>query len=151
MPLTTNPAGNAGEPPSWPRLTALTGLPQLTDLLDEVTHNMERAGYAASDRFAVRLALEEAAVNAVKHGHRHDPRKQVHIWWAVTSTAVKLAVQDEGPGFDPALVADPCLPENLERPCGRGLLLIKTKMTWVRFNRRGNCIAMCLFRSHRIG
>ena len=143
------------DPSRWPekQITrkSITALSQITDLLDQVIEVMERVGYAVSDRFAVRLALDEAIVNALKHGHDHDPRKRVRIWWAVTESAVKLAVQDEGRGFDPALVPDPCLAENLERPCGRGLLLIKSYMTWVRFNRRGNCIAMCLFRSHKTG
>jgi serine/threonine-protein kinase RsbW len=40
-------------------------------------------------------------------------------------------------------VPDPCAEENLERPCGRGLLLMQNYMTWVRFNETGNCVTMC--------
>jgi serine/threonine-protein kinase RsbW len=126
---------------------SISSVQQLPDLLADVLRPMERVGYGVADNFAVRLALEEAVVNAVKHGHGHDPRKQVRIWWAVTSSSVKLVVEDQGPGFDPAEVPDPFLAENLERPCGRGLMLIKAYMTWVRFNRRGNRVAMCRRRS----
>jgi serine/threonine-protein kinase RsbW len=146
-------AVNASEPVCLERPESQSGrlsissVQQLPDLFADVIRAMERVGYGVADNFAVRLALEEAVVNAVKHGHGHDPRKQVRIWWAVSASAVKLFVEDQGPGFDPAGVPDPFLAESLERPCGRGLLLINTYMTWVRFNRRGNCVAMCRRRS----
>jgi serine/threonine-protein kinase RsbW len=126
---------------------SISSVQQLPALLADVSRAMERVGYGVADNFAVRLALEEAVVNAVKHGHGHDPRKQVRIWWAVTASAVRLVVEDQGPGFDPSGVPDPCVAENLQCPCGRGLLLINTCMTWVRFNRRGNIVAMCRYRS----
>jgi serine/threonine-protein kinase RsbW len=122
-------------------------LDQLPHLLDDVTDAMERVGYGRADRFAVRLALEEAVANAVKHGHRHDRGKQVRVGWAVTALQVTLVVKDEGPGFDRAGVPDPRLPENWERPSGRGLFLIHAYMSWVHSNRRGNCLAMCRRRS----
>jgi serine/threonine-protein kinase RsbW len=108
---------------------------------------MERAGYGPGDRFAVRLALEEAVVNAVKHGHGYDPGKHVLIWWLLEASSVKFVVHDEGPGFDLTQVPDPRLPENRECPCGRGLLLIRAFMSWLRFIGRGNCLAMCRLRS----
>jgi anti-sigma regulatory factor (Ser/Thr protein kinase) len=51
-------------------------------------------------------------------------------------------VRDEGPGFDPGGLPDPTDPANLERPCGRGLLLMKTFMDEVRYNDRGNEVTM---------
>jgi serine/threonine-protein kinase RsbW len=126
---------------------SISSVQQLPILLADVLDAMERAGYSVADNFAVRMALEEAVVNAVKHGHGHDARKQVRIWWTIRASAVKLVVEDQGPGFDPAGVPDPFLADNQERPCGRGLMLIKAYMTWVRFNRRGNCVTMCRRRS----
>jgi serine/threonine-protein kinase RsbW len=120
---------------------------EVPDLLAEVTSAMERAGYGARDTWAVRLSLDEAVINAVRHGHRKDPRKQARVWWVVTTSAVKLVVGDQGPGFDPAQVPDPRLPANRERAGGRGLFLIRAYMSWVRFNQRGNCLAMCRYRS----
>jgi serine/threonine-protein kinase RsbW len=146
-------AGNSSEavwrdrPQPQSGLVSISSVQQLPDLLAVVIRAMERVGYGGADIFAVRLALEEAVINAVKHGHVRDARKRVRIWWVVAASAVKLVVEDQGPGFDPAGVPDPLLAENLERPCGRGLLLIKSYMTWVRFNRRGNCVAMCRHRS----
>jgi anti-sigma regulatory factor (Ser/Thr protein kinase) len=57
-------------------------------------------------------------------------------------------VEDEGPGFDPALVPDPLGPENLERPSGRGLLIMRTYLSGVCHNERGNTICLC---KHRRG
>src|SRR5262249_48466369 len=124
---------------------------EVRDLVCAVVSVMTRLGYGAVDRFAVRMALEEAAVNAVTHGHRGDPSMQARVCWAITPTAVKLVVRDEGPGFDPAQVPDPRLPENQDRPRGRGLLLIQSSLSWARFTRRGNCIAMCRRRSQPVG
>jgi serine/threonine-protein kinase RsbW len=125
---------------SW---LSLSALPKLHGLLDDVTGVMGRFGYNIEDVFAVRLALEEAVVNAIEHGHDHDLSKRVRVWWAVTPVAVTVVVEDEGPGFDPARVPDPRLPENAERPDGRGLYLIHAYMSWVQFNHRGNRLAMC--------
>jgi anti-sigma regulatory factor (Ser/Thr protein kinase) len=58
---------------------------------------MNLAGYGTSDRFAVRMALEGAAINAVNLGHRGDSSKLVGICWGITSSGVKLVVRDKGP------------------------------------------------------
>jgi serine/threonine-protein kinase RsbW len=59
---------------------------------------------------------------------------------------VAVQVRDEGPGFDPAEVPDPRLPENLERTGGRGIFLIRELMDEVRFNECGNCVRLVLRR-----
>jgi serine/threonine-protein kinase RsbW len=100
-------------------------------------------GYADKEIFGVRLALEEAIVNAVKHGNRNDPARSVHLRYRLTSQRVLLEIEDEGNGFDPHQVPDPLAPENLERSGGRGLLLMRTYMNSVRYNRRGNRVTMC--------
>ena len=120
---------------------------EIADLLTDVSRAMEQVGYGARDTFAVRLALEEAVINAVKHGHGNDPRKHARIGWVVSASAVRLVVEDDGAGFDPDRVPDPCLPENLQRPGGRGVFLMRSYMSWVRFNGAGNGLVMCRYRS----
>jgi serine/threonine-protein kinase RsbW len=137
----------------WERVEAQCGraaiavTEEITDLLTDVIGAMEGVGYGARDSFAVRLCLEEAVINAVKHGHRYDPRKRTRIWWVVSASAVKLVVEDSGAGFDPNRVPDPCLPENQERPGGRGVFLMRSYMSWIRFNDAGNRVVMCRYRS----
>ena len=128
------------------RLRSTADLPRV---LDAVTAPMPACGYAERDVFAVRLALGEAVVNALKHGNAGDPTKEVRVRWRVTAAEVLAEVADEGPGFDPGRVPDPTAPENLERPGGRGLLLMRHYVTHVRYNDRGNAVTLCHRRSGR--
>jgi serine/threonine-protein kinase RsbW len=99
--------------------------------------------FGERDLFGIRLALEEAIVNGIKHGNRNDPAKAVHIRYQITDTEFLIEIQDDGRGFDPDGVPDPLAPENLQRPGGRGVFLMRHYMTWVSYNERGNCVTMC--------
>jgi serine/threonine-protein kinase RsbW len=98
--------------------------------------------YSEPELFAIRLAVEEALVNAIKHGNGSDPSKKVHIEYEISLDEVRIRIEDEGPGFDPATVPDPTDPEFLERPCGRGLMLMRHYMSFVQFSERGNAVEM---------
>jgi serine/threonine-protein kinase RsbW len=103
--------------------------------------------FAELDIFAIRMAIEEALVNAIKHGNQMDPRKGVRVIYRIRSERFDISITDQGPGFDPSEIPDPTAPENLERPCGRGLLLIRHYMTGVSFEHGGNTIDMHKLRS----
>jgi len=94
------------------------------------------------DLFSIKLALEEALVNAIKHGNQYDRTKSVQIVYEIHPDRFTVRITDEGGGFDPADVPDPTAVENLERPCGRGLMLMRHYMTDVAFNERGNSVVM---------
>src|SRR5262245_55109129 len=96
-----------------------SNLDQVPVIQDSIAKDLKARRFAEKDIFGIRLALEEALVNAIKHGNRLDPLKKVHINYKVTTRRFDIAIADEGPGFNPAGVADPLAPENLERPCGR--------------------------------
>lgn len=116
-------------------------------LLDEVAVAMSEMGYSTKDAFGVRLALEEALVNAIKHGHGYDPTKIAEFRYSVSPEQVLLEIEDQGNGFDPENVPDPTAPENLERSCGRGLHLMRCYVSWIRYNGRGNHVTLCKFPS----
>lgn len=97
-----------------------------------------RCGYDADTAFGVKLALEEALANAVKHGNRNNTAKRIVVRYHVALERTVIMVRDEGPGFSPRTVPDPTAEENLERPSGRGIMLMQSYMTKVRFNRQGN-------------
>lgn len=104
---------------------------------------MARHAYPDAARFAVRLALEESLVNAFRHGHKGLPADTpVRVEFAVTADQVDLAIEDQGPGFKPEDVPDPTLDENIERPTGRGLLLMRAYMARVEYAGRGNRVEM---------
>ncbi len=108
----------------------------------EVLSALEAHGYSQDDIFAVHLALEEAFQNAVKHGNRMNPAKKVMIDYAVDREQVEVRMTDEGKGFDPRSVPDPRVGENLYRPAGRGLLLIRSYLHAVEYNEQGNSLRM---------
>lgn len=105
---------------------------------DRIIAELAACQFDADEIFAVKLALEEALTNAVKHGNCNDPSKQVVVRYSVTPRRAVIMVRDDGCGFVPDRVPDPTADENLERPCGRGLMLMRVYMTLVSFNQRGN-------------
>jgi serine/threonine-protein kinase RsbW len=98
--------------------------------------------FSDQELFAVKMAVEEALVNAIKHGNQMDPDKSVTVLYKLHPEKFEVRITDEGPGFNPEDVPDPTAPENLERPCGRGLLLMRYYMNEVSFDNGGRTIAM---------
>jgi serine/threonine-protein kinase RsbW len=131
-----------GSGESW-RQRSLHTAKEMDEVIQEVLCSLEEAGFSVKETFAVRLAVEEAIANAIKHGHQGDPTKEVRVRYHATPTCVLVEVHDEGPGFRPDEVPDPLAPENLESDHGRGLLLMRTYMSWVGYNDKGTCVTMC--------
>jgi serine/threonine-protein kinase RsbW len=111
-----------------------------------VLSKLEANGFDKDDIFAVHLALEEAFLNAVKHGNKMDPNKKVKIDYSVDSDKIEISLTDEGEGFEPSSVADPRFGEDLYKPGGRGLLLMNSYMDVVKFNEQGNSLYMVRYR-----
>lgn len=107
-------------------------------ILDE----MKKYKYTENDIFALHLALEEALINAVRHGNKADPQKKVTVKYAVSSEKVEIQVRDQGSGFDPTAVPDPTRGRNLYKTSGRGLLLMRAFTNKLEFNEAGNCVRM---------
>lgn len=113
-------------------------------VLEAIVLELSLAGFERRQIGLIELAFTEALTNAVRHGNQDDPQKMVLIQYGIDDFGFELAIQDEGSGFDPGAVEDPTEHENLSRPGGRGLLLIRSLMVDVRFNDRGNQITMRL-------
>lgn len=121
-------------------------IPSDTDLarqlLEELLGQLEQHGWPEEDKFGVHLSVEEALMNAIKHGNQRDPEKFVFVEYRLSSTDLFVEVEDQGDGFDPEDVPDPTLDENLELPSGRGLMLMRTFMSRVDYNEKGNKVTM---------
>ncbi len=113
---------------------------------EQILSKLENNGFSKEDIFAVHLALEEAFLNAVKHGNKMDSAKSVKIDYSVGLDKVEISMTDQGDGFEPEAVADPRWGESLYKPEGRGLLLMNAYMDVVEFNERGNSVYMARYK-----
>jgi serine/threonine-protein kinase RsbW len=114
---------------------------------DQIDHLLKVHQFGEREVFGIRLAVEEALVNAIKHGNQMDPSRKVRVAFQVSWEKFEVLIADEGEGFDPCEVPDPTAPENLERPCGRGIMLMRHYMTTVTYNQRGNVVSMSKLRN----
>jgi serine/threonine-protein kinase RsbW len=114
---------------------------------ERIIELLEELRYDERDVFGIRLAIEEALVNAIKHGNQMDPNKTVRITCRVAAHHVRIEIEDQGDGFLPSEVPDPTADENLERPCGRGIMLMRAFMSSIEFNASGNCVILEKHRS----
>ncbi|MFM8435766.1 MAG: ATP-binding protein [Planctomycetia bacterium] len=133
------------DPPSggWQReidLPSERGASRL--VMDELLEQLGLHGWEPSDIFGVHLAVEEAIVNAIVHGNKLDPEKTVHVSCSVSPELARIEITDAGVGFDPASVPDCTLDERLEVPSGRGVMLMRSFMTRIEYNARGNSVLL---------
>jgi serine/threonine-protein kinase RsbW len=112
------------------------------DIQRQVQTHLAQQNYTQESFFAIKLALEEALLNAIKHGNRQDQSKQVHVRVKITPRQTEIIVEDQGPGFDRRHVPDPTLEENLEKCTGRGILLIESYMNKVEWTHGGRRVRM---------
>jgi serine/threonine-protein kinase RsbW len=98
--------------------------------------------YSEAATFAVKLAVEEGMNNAIKHGNRFDARKTVELVYDIRKDRAVITITDHGGGFNPAAVPDPTSDENLEKPTGRGVMLMRAYMDKVAYKSKGNQVRM---------
>jgi CheY-like chemotaxis protein len=143
----------------------LSLIPSVVGYLQDIVTQMRTC--EETDRLRVGVALEEALLNAYYHGNlevsselrevdhsayynlaqertQQDPYRdrRIRVEASVTPTESRYIIRDEGPGFNPSDLPDPTDPANIERPCGRGLLLMQTFMDQVDYNATGNEVTM---------
>ena len=111
-------------------------------VLEYLIKRVEKLGVVKSEQSNLFVALDEAFVNAVKHGNKYDAAKQIRITAEVSKEEARFTIEDEGEGFDVHNIPDPLDPENLFKPSGRGVLFIYNIMDEVKYNERGNRLTM---------
>jgi serine/threonine-protein kinase RsbW len=115
--------------------------------IDELMNALCAANWEGADLFRIQMAIEEAVVNAIEHGNKRDESKKVHLVFTVTPEKAVMEISDEGAGFDHRNVADPTDEELIDKPRGRGVMLIRELMTEAFYNESGNHVTMIKFRS----
>ena len=115
----------------------------LEPVTNYLTNELNIAWLVSADQsVAVSVALQEALVNAMKHGNHNDPAKRVRITSEISADEATFVVEDEGDGFEKDNPPDPLTATNLFKTSGRGVLLIKAIMDRAEYNSRGNVVTM---------
>lgn len=88
------------------------------------------------------VALTEAVNNALQHGNKTNPNKNIEVTFKVKNNVLCFTVKDQGPGFDFTNLADPTDPKNIEKPTGRGIFLMKHLSDNVSFEDKGTKVVL---------
>ncbi|MGA2093052.1 MAG: ATP-binding protein [Sedimentisphaerales bacterium] len=121
----------------------------IAEVYKNIVPDLQAQHFSEEDIFAVHLALEEAFINAVRHGNKMEPSKAVKVDYAIEHDKIEIAVTDEGSGFDPEVIPDPRYGDNLYKPAGRGMLLMRSFMDVVEYTDRGNSVRMIRYKEKR--
>lgn len=115
----------------------------INELIDTILALGSDVGLKDAAIFAVRLAIEEAITNAFVHGHKALSNDlPITVEYRVSDHGIEIAIEDQGPGFTPEALPDPTLIENLSKPFGRGVMLMKAYMSEVHYSPKGNRVKM---------
>ena len=128
--------------PETPLLTIPSQLEKLDDVQNFTEGLKDWANLDEDTLAGVSLAVSEAATNAIKHGNKEDEQKKVTIQATLTGNELRIHVEDEGEGFDPAGLPDPLAEENLLKPSGRGVYLMKQYCDAVKYSDKGNQVTL---------
>jgi serine/threonine-protein kinase RsbW len=93
----------------------------------------------------IMISVTEAVNNAIKHGNKDNSAKNVSISLSLEDGMIKFKVQDEGSGFDFRKLPDPTAPENISKPGGRGIFLMKHLSDEVDFKENGKVVELSFY------
>jgi len=115
-------------------------IPSRLEALDAVQHLVEQAAkeFNLTDEIAywIELSVSESMINAIRHGNKSDPTKAASLKISSDGHAIEVIVEDEGKGFNLEDLADPTDAQNLLKPSGRGILIIRSFMDEVNLSTR---------------
>ena len=117
--------------------------PESINIVEKLIEDLREEHNIHEDCFGnILVAVTEAVNNAIQHGNQYDAAKKVNITYEVEGDNLMFSVQDEGSGFDYYNLPDPTAPENLEKPTGRGIFLMKHLADQVIFSDNGKTVEM---------
>jgi len=93
----------------------------------------------------IMVAVTESVNNAIRHGNKNDKKKNVHLSLSLNDNLIRFRIKDEGIGFDYHNLPDPTAPENIDKPSGRGIFLMKHLSDEVTFKNEGSEVELCFY------
>lgn len=122
--------------------------PQSINIIEKVIDDLKNEYNIHEDSYGnILVAVTEAVNNAIIHGNACDPSKQVKVSYEVDGDRIMFTIIDEGSGFDYYNLPDPTAPENIEKPTGRGVFLMKHLADQVIFSDNGKMVEL-YFKTH---
>jgi len=131
----------------WAGTATVRTRDDMAAVLQVLLDALQRNDFSPHDVQGIHLAVQEAILNALRHGHQGDPSKQVRIRYLINHVGLLTQVEDEGAGFRPDWILNPPSPEMHVEGGGRGLRLLLQHMSEVRYNATGNCVTLL---KHRV-
>jgi serine/threonine-protein kinase RsbW len=117
----------------------LNNIPQVESMIDKVCEDLSlNEDYYGN----ILIAVTEAVNNAIIHGNKSQAAKTVKVNAEKVNGHVVFSVLDEGEGFDFDNLPDPTAPENIEKPDGRGIFLMKNLSDEVSFDENGSKVSI---------
>lgn len=124
-------------------------IPSITDnirMIESFIDNAKDKFHLDEDMYGnIMIAVTEAVNNAIKHGNSGNSAKNVFLSLTLNENLLKFVIQDEGTGFDHDNLPDPTSPENLEKPGGRGIFLMKHLSDEVQFKEGGKTVELSFY------
>ena len=93
----------------------------------------------------IMIAVTESVNNAIKHGNKNDTTKNVSLSLSLNENIIKFVIEDEGKGFNYTDLPDPTSPENIDKPGGRGIFLMKHLSDEVHFKDKGRVVELSFY------
>ncbi len=93
----------------------------------------------------IMIAVTEGVNNAITHGNNQDKNKNVSIALSLDNSMIKFRISDQGAGFNHDHLPDPTAPENLSKPGGRGIFLMKHLCDEVDFLEEGRIVELTFY------
>lgn len=124
----------------------IPSLPENIRIVESFIDNIKEQYDINDDIYGnILIAITEAVNNAIIHGNKSNPKKNVELTMQLLDEAIRFVIKDEGQGFDPHHIPDPIVPENLEKIGGRGIFLIKHLADEVHFKDEGREIEIIFY------
>ncbi|MEE2826071.1 MAG: ATP-binding protein [Planctomycetota bacterium] len=128
------------------QVTIASSVSTAAELIGSVIEQLKKHDWGEKKVFAIHLALEEAMMNAIKHGNQGDESKSIATQFELTASRFCARITDEGSGFKISEVPDPTKEENLELPSGRGLAMIQNYIDEFHYSEQSNSLMMVIHR-----
>jgi serine/threonine-protein kinase RsbW len=126
----------------------IPSLPENIRIIESFIDNAKERFNLTDDLYGnIMVAVTESVSNAIIHGNGNDKSKNVSLSIHFENNTITFTIKDEGPGFDYSSLPDPTAPENLHKPGGRGIFLMKNLCDEVSFKDNGQSVLLTFYLS----